>query len=179
MALVHLAKRTQGLILPPGNPMGIRDLTDVMEIRGGRDDGPDGAKGSGREGATGARRPRFVNRQRGSGTRMLLDQQLRMTGREPSEIAGYERELYTHLAVAAAVASGGADVGLGIQAAARALELEFVPLAEEQYNLAIRSDAMGLPAVRALLDLVASERFRAAAGSLGGYDPSASGAVLL
>jgi putative molybdopterin biosynthesis protein len=163
VALVHLAKRTQGLILPAGNPLGIRDLADVMEI--GR-----GAPG---------RRPRFVNRQRGSGTRMLLDHQLRLSGREPSEIDGYDRELYTHLAVAAAVASGGADVGLGIQAAARVLELDFVPIVDEQYDLAIRADAYDLPAVRALLALVAGARFRTAARQLGGYDPDSSGTVLM
>jgi putative molybdopterin biosynthesis protein len=171
VALVHLAKRTQGLLLPPGNPLGIRDLSDLME--------PGRARCS--------ERPRFVNRQRGSGTRMLLDHLLRGMRRSPQEadaptplpINGYDRELYTHLAVAAAVKSGGADVGLGIQAAARALELDFVPVAEEQYDLAIRADAMKLPAVRALLAVIASERFRAAALALGGYDPSASGTILM
>lgn len=161
VALVHLSKRTQGLILPPGNPLGIEALSDVMA------EGPGGA------------RPRFVNRQRGSGTRMLLDHQLARIGRSGSEIAGYERELHTHLAVAAAVASGGADVGLGIQAAARALELAFVPIAEEQYDLAIRADQLDAPAFRALLALIGSERFRDAARALGGYDPSDSGARLL
>jgi putative molybdopterin biosynthesis protein len=155
VALIHLVDRTQGLIVAPGNPLGLRSLADLVE-----------------------RRARFVNRQRGSGTRMLLDFGLRQAGLSGQEIAGYERELYTHLAVAAAVASEGADAGLGIQAAAQALGLDFVPIAREQYDLAIRADALELPSLRALLALIASERFRAAVTALGGYDASRSGAVL-
>jgi putative molybdopterin biosynthesis protein len=155
VALIHLVDRTQGLMVAPGNPLDLRSLADLVE-----------------------RRPRFVNRQRGSGTRMLLDFGLKQVGLSGQEIQGYERELYTHLAVAAAVASDGADAGLGIQAAARALQLDFVPIAREQYDLAIRADALELPALRALLELIASERFRTAVTALGGYDASASGTVL-
>jgi putative molybdopterin biosynthesis protein len=155
VALVHLVRRTQGLIVAPGNPLGLRSLQDLV-------------------------RPhvRFVNRQRGSGTRVLLDHHLKQSGIESQEIFGYERELYTHLAVASAVATGGADAGLGIQAAAKALDLEFVPIGEEQYDLAIRADAWDHPAVRALRKLIESDAFREAVAALGGYDASESGAVL-
>jgi putative molybdopterin biosynthesis protein len=156
VALVHLVDRTQGLIVAPGNPLGLRALEDLV-----------------------TRGLRFINRQRGSGTRMLLDFRLKQLGLSGQQISGYERELYTHLAVAAAVASDGADVGLGIQAAARALQLDFVPIADERYDLAIRADALALPALRALLDLIGSEEFRTAVSSLGGYDASASGTVLM
>jgi putative molybdopterin biosynthesis protein len=110
--LVTLVGREQGWIVPPGNPLGLRHWQDVME-----------------------KEARFVNRQRGAGTRVLFDYELGRLGLRPDQVKGYEREEYTHLAVAAAVASGTADVGLGIQAAARALELDFVPLAQERYDL--------------------------------------------
>lgn len=156
VALVHLVNRTQGLMVAPGNPLGLRALEDLV-----------------------ARGPRFINRQRGSGTRMLLDFRMKELGLSGQQISGYERELYTHLAVAAAVASDGADVGLGIQAAARALQLDFVPIADERYDLAIRADALALPALRALLARIESEEFRTAVSALGGYDASASGTVLI
>src|SRR5262249_55216058 len=114
VVVMTLVYRDQGLIVPGGNPKGIRTLDDLM-----RDD------------------VLFVNRQKGAGTRVLLDYKLAQMGADPLHVRGYEREEYTHLAVAATVAGGAADVGLGILAAARALELDFVPLLKERYDLII------------------------------------------
>lgn len=147
VALVHLARRQQGLILPAGNPKRIGGLGDL-------------ASGD----------VSFLNRQRGSGTRQLLDYSLNRLGILPEQVAGYQREAYTHLAVAAGVASGGADAGLGILAAARALNLEFVAVGEEEYDLAFRAADLEHPGVGRLLAVASSAEFRAAAESLGGYD---------
>jgi putative molybdopterin biosynthesis protein len=152
IALVHLARRQQGLIVPRGNPDGLGGLVDLAN-----------------EGV------QFLNRQRGSGTRQLLDFQLRQHGIDPERIRGYHREAYTHLAVAAAVASGGANAGLGILAAAKALDLGFVPVGEESYELAMSAETLGHPAVRQLMEIVVSPEFRSAAEALGGYDLRESG----
>jgi molybdate-binding protein len=96
-------------------------------------------------------RARFINRQPGSGTRLLLDHELRLAGLTGQEIEGYECEMYRHLAVAAA-AAGGAECGLGILSADRALGLEFIPIAREQYDRAIRADVWDSAAVQALVE---------------------------
>jgi len=149
VVLLQLAGRVQGLILPRGNPRGLSSLADLA--------GAD---------------VRFVNRQRGSGTRVLLDFHLRKLGIAATAIVGYEREQYTHLAVAADVASGAADVGLGILAAARALELDFVPLFNEQYQLVIPREHYESPVLAPLLGIIREGRFRAEVDALGGYDVS-------
>jgi putative molybdopterin biosynthesis protein len=156
VALVNLCYRTQGLMVAAGNPLGLRSLQEVAD-----------------------RGVRFINRQSGSGTRLLLDYELRRRSIAPDDIQGYQRELYTHLAVAAAIAGGGADAGLGILAAARALGLDFIPLAEERYDLAIRGDALATPPVRDLLAVMASPEFSAAVEVLGGYDLRDCGRLLL
>jgi putative molybdopterin biosynthesis protein len=120
----------------------------------------------------------FVNRQRGSGTRVLLDYQLRQLGIEPSAIRGYDREQYTHLAVAADVASGAADAGLGILAAARALELDFLPLFNEQYQLVIPREHYESPVLAPLLEVLRGPEFRAEVEALGGYDVADMGHVV-
>jgi len=147
IVLINLCYRQQGLIVPPGNPQGVESLKDVID-----------------------RRLTFINRQRGSGTRILLDFELKKRGLEASQVVGYEREVFTHLAVAAAVASGAADAGLGILAAAQALHLDFVPIAEERYDLALRKDFLELPRVQAVLELITTPEFRARVEALGGYD---------
>jgi putative molybdopterin biosynthesis protein len=152
VALVRLARRQQGLIVPKGNPRGLASLTDLAhgEVL-------------------------FLNRQRGSGTRQLLDYELRRLALDPEQVKGYHREAYTHLAVAAAVVSGGAEAGLGILAAARALDLDFVPVGEECYDLALRAADLEHPGIDRLLAIIRSPEFRAAAEGLGGYSLSEAG----
>ncbi len=154
--LVHLAYREQGLMVAKGNPLKIRDLRDLV-------------------------RPEvtFINRQGGSGTRVLLDYHLGRLGVDPSSIRGYDREEYTHMAVAVAVASGAAEAGMGILAAARALGLDFIPVARERYDLVIPEDVFDSEGIRLLLEVISSAEFRASVASMGGYDPSGSGKVLL
>jgi putative molybdopterin biosynthesis protein len=155
VVLVHLAGRVQGLIVPRGNPRGVASLRDLASPG-----------------------LQFVNRQRGSGTRVLLDYELRQLGISPSSIAGYEREQYTHLAVAADVAGGAADVGLGILAAARALELDFVPLFNEEYQLVIPREHYDSPVLAPVLEIIRDERFHTEVSALGGYDVSNMGATV-
>jgi molybdopterin molybdotransferase/putative molybdopterin biosynthesis protein len=154
--LVALVGREQGLMVRAGNPMRILSLDDL-------------------------RRPdlQFVNRQRGAGTRVLLDYHLAATGIRPSSIHGYGQEEYTHLGVAAAVASGRADCGLGIAAAARALELEFIPLFKERYDLVVPEgvDESGL--LVPLWRLLGERGFREEVAALPGYDVSVMGQLIL
>jgi len=122
---------------------------------------------------------RFVNRQPGSGTRLLLDQWLRTQGLDAGRIDGYAtRQEDTHVAVAAAIAAGEADVGLGIEAAARSFALAFAPLAEEHYYLVCLRDALDTPALGRLRRLLASPAWRDAVASLPGYAPHEPGRVL-
>lgn len=148
--LVHLALREQGFIVPRGNPKGLRGVADL-----GRGD------------------LRLANRQRGAGTRVLLDLRLCEAGIAGDRIPGYQREEYTHMGVAVAVASGVADVGLGIRAAATAVGLDFVPLESEPYELAFTDQTRA--ALEPLLALLSGAEFRAAARTLPGYDPARSG----
>jgi putative molybdopterin biosynthesis protein len=153
--VVGLVRRWQGLILSSGNPKEIQNLQDLA-----------------REDVT------FVNRQRGAGTRVLLDYQLSQLDLEPSVIRGYEREEFTHLAVAAAVAAGRVDCGLGIQAAAVALELDFVPLFSERYDLVIPSEHFESELLAPLLNILASDAFADEVNELAGYELERPGEVL-
>ena len=121
---------------------------------------------------------RIVNRQRGAGTRMLLDYRLGRLGIDPEDVNGYRREEYTHLAVAAAVQSGAADCGLGVRAAARALHLDFVPVEWERYDLVIPAKHYESDLVRPLLDLLRGRHFRDVVAQLDGYDPTPMGEVV-
>lgn len=150
--IYHLVLRDQGLIVLKGNPKGIGGL----EYLAGSD-------------------VRFVNRQAGSGTRVLLDYKLEQLGIDGSSIRGYDHEEFTHMAVAVDVLSGAADCGMGIFAAARALDLDFIPLEREQYDLIVPSEMLDLPGIRKVLESIRTEHFRERVTALGGYDPSASG----
>ena len=146
VAVIRLAHRDQGLIVQPGNPLGLTEIKDLA-----------------RAGV------RYVNRQRGAGTRVLLDHQLRLLGISPGAVDGYQREQHTHLAVAAAVAAGRADTGLGIMAAARAFGLDFVPVTREPYDLVVPVAALDGPLLAPLWALLDSDPFRAEVAALGGY----------
>jgi putative molybdopterin biosynthesis protein len=118
---------------------------------------------------------RFMNRQKGSGTRILLDHLLKEKGITPASIPGYDRELTTHLAVALAVKTGEADAGPGVYSAAKAFGLSFTPVAREPYELVFHADTWEGPGVQALASAVTSAPFREALEGLGGYDLSLSG----
>jgi putative molybdopterin biosynthesis protein len=152
VAVVRLVHRDQGLIVAEGNPLGIGGLDDV--VGGGL---------------------RYVNRQRGAGTRVLLDAELRARGADPGAISGYEREEHTHLAVAAAIAGDRADCGLGVRAAARAFGLGFVPVTREPYDLVVAPDALEDPKLAPLWTLMDTAEFRADVEALGGYDATEMG----
>jgi putative molybdopterin biosynthesis protein len=153
--LVNLVYRDNGLIVPAGNPKGIRGIEDLTR--------PD---------------VRFINRQAGSGTRILLDYRLRQLGIEPAAIRGYDAEEFTHMSVAVAVLSGGADVGLGIHAAAKALNLEFVPVVTEKYDLVIPAEQFASGPIRTLLGIIESAEFKRRVEALGGYSTHSTGEII-
>ncbi len=119
----------------------------------------------------------FVNRQKGSGTRILLDYELQKRGIDPQTIPGYDREVTTHTAVAVAVRSGEVDAGMCVYSAAKAYGLAFMPVASERYELAVRRENLEDPRITALLDAVRSERFRGILNALGGYDTRLTGTL--
>jgi len=152
MTLVH---RVQGLIVLPGNPKNINGLEDLV-----------------RSGVY------YVNRQRGAGTRVLLDYELNKLGIDPAQIQGYKREEYTHLAVAIAVQTGAADCGLGIAAAAQALGLDFIPLGKERYDLVIPRVYYESELFRPLLDLIRGRKLRETIATRVGYDVTHMGEIV-
>ena len=143
---IGLVHREQGLIVAPGNPKNLRAWADL-----------------GRPGVS------FVNRQKGSGSRVLLDCRMSEAGLGGEQIAGYEREEYTHWAVAMAVRSGLADVGLGIRSAATTMGLDFIPLEEEEFDFLVPEEHISHQGVRTILDILGSETFRKRVLALGGY----------
>ncbi len=120
----------------------------------------------------------FINRQKGAGTRVLLDYKLKQSDIDAADISGYEREEYTHMSVAAAVKDGVADAGLGILAAARALKLDFIPVATERYDLAIPGRYFDSNKIQALLSVIRTQSFRDRVMELGGYDTSQTGELV-
>jgi putative molybdopterin biosynthesis protein len=152
--LIAFLGREQGLMVAAGNPKRVAGPADIR--RAGM---------------------RFVNRQQGSGTRIEIDQMLEREGIATSAVNGYERMEATHLAVAAAVASGQADIGFGIRAAAAAYGLDFIPLMREQYYLACLKESLDHPAVQRLMALLRLEQWREAIADLPGYDSAGSGEV--
>lgn len=155
VTLVNLAVRHQGFIVQPGNPRGIEG---IQSLAGGN--------------------VRFINRQRGAGTRILFDYHMKQAGLKPGDITGYDKEEFTHMAVAVNVLTGAVDCGLGIMAAARALGLDFVPLARERYDLLIPTEFLEDPRVRAALALLESDAFKTSIEALGGYETTLTGQVM-
>jgi putative molybdopterin biosynthesis protein len=153
--VMALVGRQQGLLLKKGNPKKLNSLEDLA-----RED------------------VAFINRQRGAGTRVLLDYHLGLLGISPQSIRGYEQEEYTHLGVAAAVASGRADCGLGIAAAAQALELDFISLYDERYDLVIPKEYANQDLLAPLFKVIEMPEFRQAVGNLPGYDVSIMGTLI-
>ncbi|MEP7202003.1 MAG: molybdopterin biosynthesis protein [Ilumatobacteraceae bacterium] len=152
IAIVRLVHRDQGLLVAPGNPAEVSGIDDLT-------------------------RPglRYVNRQRGAGTRVLLDHELARRGLEPTHISGYPREEHTHLAVAAAIAAGHADTGMGILAAARAFGLDFVQIAREPYDLVLRASMVDSELLTPLWELLRRPDFQAEVEGLGGYSCAETG----
>jgi molybdate-binding protein len=144
--VIHVATRHQGLMVAAGNPRKIYGVRDLMRAD-----------------------VRFINRQRGSGTRYLLDCLLQRAGVEPAQIAGYELGELTHAAVAAYVASGMADVGLGVETPARHFKLDFLPLATESYFFVCQEPSLGKPGIQAVLAILRSKEFQQAVNDLPGY----------
>jgi molybdate-binding protein/DNA-binding transcriptional regulator YhcF (GntR family) len=155
LAIVNLSFRIQGLMFARGNPRRIAGLADL-------------------------RRPdvTFVNRQKGSGTRVLLDLQLKRQGISSSEIKGYETEFDTHLAVASHIARGNADVGLGIEAAAVSCNLDFLPMFRERYDLVIPMESYRSQRLAPMLEIIASQEFKKIVDGVGGYDTSQTGSTV-
>ena len=152
--LVECVKRTQGFILQKGNPLNIAGVADLL-----------------RDGL------RYVNRQKGSGTRILIDYLCRENGVDTSGIYGYGREEFTHTSVAALIAANSADVGLGVFSAAKLYGLDFVPVCDEQYDLLVPDHAWDLPIMHKLLDVLTSDEFRERLDALGGYTVESPGVV--
>ncbi|MGQ0630297.1 MAG: molybdopterin biosynthesis protein [Sporichthyaceae bacterium] len=152
IAVIRLVHRDQGLIVAPGNPLGLSGVEDVVHPQ-----------------------LRYVNRQRGAGTRVLFDVELSRRGLDPADVVGYAREEHTHLGVAAAIAAGRADAGMGILAAARAFGLGFVPVAQEPYDLVLRAEVVSEPLLAPLWALLADDAFRVQVEALGGYSCAQTG----
>jgi len=156
VALVRFAEREQGLIVARGNPLALFTIADLAE-----------------------RGARYINRQRDAGTRLLFDDLLKRAGVPNAAIVGYERIEFSHLAVAALVAEGSADCGLGIRAAALALGCDFVSVAFEPYDLALRERDLADPRIARTIETIASPGLRAQIERLGGYDTQNAGLVRL
>ncbi len=155
VTLINLVHRWQGLIIAKGNPKGIQSINDLAR--------PDVA---------------FINRQTGSGTRILLDYELKKLGVDPVAIAGYRSEEYTHMSVAMAVASNRADVGLGIMAAAKALDLDFLPVSRERYDLVLPTAMLEDERIHLLIEIIRSSDFSKQVLAMGGYELEETGKIM-
>lgn len=153
--LVNVAGRQQGLIVRKGNPLKIASLQDLT-----------------RENV------RYINRQKGAGTRILLDYLLKESSIDPALINGYSREEYTHLAVAAAVKNDAADTGMGIYASARVMDLDFIPVCEERYDLCIMPDLLDKRRLEILLQTIAGEELKENLLRAGGYNTNSTGEII-
>ena len=153
MALIKGVNRIQGIIVEKGNPLGIKNVKDLVNVK-------------------------YINRQRGAGTRVLLDYLLKKEGINPQQIKGYDREGATHMAVAAAIAGKSADAGMGILSAAKAMNLDFVPVGNEEYDFAIPVKYLNLPHVQNFITVLKSDEFKAKLEALGGYSAENTGTIV-
>ena len=153
MALIKGVRRTQGIMVKKGNPLGISDLNDLSRIR-------------------------YINRQRGAGTRILLDFLLKKLGANPADITGYDREAATHMAVAAAINGGSADAGMGILSAAKAMDLDFIPIGQEEYDFAVPVEYLDLEPIRCFIETLKHPNFLLKLESLEGYTAEQCGVVI-
>ena len=153
--VMNLAYRDIGLMVKPGNPLNIFEIKDLS-------------------------RPgiKIINRQQGSGTRVLLDYELKKLGIEPNQVNGYEQEVNTHFEVAMVVVSGSADVGLGILSAAKMLNLTFIHLTNERYDLVIPRENLSAKPIISLLEVIRSSEFKKSINQMGGYDTKDTGKVM-
>lgn len=154
MALIKCVGRVQGIITAKNNPLGIKEIQDLTDCR-------------------------YINRQRGAGTRIFFDYKLKEAGISPSQITGYQREAATHMAVAAAIKSGSGDAGLGVRSAAKALDLGFIPIDTEEYDFAVPAEFLDMEIIKTLVDALKSKEFIQRVNVLGGYDASKCGEVLM
>ncbi|MEF9839628.1 MAG: molybdopterin biosynthesis protein [Lachnospiraceae bacterium] len=154
MVLIKGVRRIQGIMVQSGNPKNIKGIHDLTKCR-------------------------YVNRQRGAGTRILLDYQLKKMNINPEHIEGYEKEAATHMAVAALIQGDGADAGMGIYSAAKAMGLDFIVVGEEEYDFAMKETSLNIHEVQVFLQVLRSESFRKRAEELGGYDCTDSGRVIV
>jgi putative molybdopterin biosynthesis protein len=154
MALIKGVGRTQGIMVQKGNPLGISGVHSLAQCR-------------------------YINRQRGAGTRALLDHMLKREGVDPETICGYGREAATHMAVAAAVKNGSADAGMGVLSAARAMDLDFIPVGSEEYDFAVPAGFLELSHIRAFIDALKSGAFREKLKKLEGYSTDRCGEVII
>ena len=155
VVLIEGFKRTQGLLVQAGNPRHIHDISDLT-----------------------SENVRYVNRQSGAGTRILLDYLLDRAGIRPATVNGYDRIELTHTAVAAQIAAGTADTGLAVMSAAKIFELDFLPITEESYDFAVRADNLDDPRVLAFIDLISSEEIIRRLSKMGGYSWNQPGRII-
>ncbi|HHY77168.1 MAG TPA: molybdopterin biosynthesis protein [Clostridiales bacterium] len=155
IVLIKGVKRIQGIMTKKNNPKGIKSIEDLA-----RDD------------------IQFVNRQKGAGTRILTDYLLKNAGIDTEKINGYRREMTTHMAVAAAIASGSADVGVGVYSAAKAMDLDFIPIGEEEYDFAIPAAFLNEIMIKLFIDVITSMEFKDYLEQMGGYGTENTGQII-
>lgn len=155
MILIKGVKRIQGIIVSKGNPLNIKSLKDIV-----------------------TNERRFVNRQRGSGTRLFLDYNLKKVELDPKNMCGYEREEFTHIAVAALIAAGDADCGLGVYSAAKLMGLDFIALGNEEYDFAVPAEFLDTDMISEFIKVIKSNEFKSELDKLGGYDYSDIGEII-
>ncbi len=155
VVILNLTHREQGLIVKKGNPLGIKTLKDLAD-----------------------KKVSFVNRQEGSGTRVLVDYRLRESAINPEDISGYDKVAHTHMEVALDVFSGAAEAAVGIYASARLLGLDFIPLATERFDLIIPSDIFASGSIKALREILGSADFKSNIARMGGYETHETGKIM-